>query len=72
VFVIHEGAFEVIHEGAFEVKCGLVVFDVLLLAGDGHGRFSRWVEGFRGFAPGFVVVLPGEAGWVKRLFGGRG
>ena len=54
-----EGAF-VIHEGAFEVKCGLVVFDVRLLGGGGHGRFSRWVKGFRGFAPGFVCSVAGR------------
>jgi hypothetical protein len=29
------------------------------------------VKGFRGFAPDFVVLLPGEAGRVKRLAAGR-
>ena len=34
-------------------------------AGGSDGRIARRVKGFRGSAPDFVVVLPGEACWVK-------
>ena len=71
-FVIHEGVGDVIHEGVGDVKGRLAVFDVRRLAGGGHSRMVRWVKGFRGFAPEFVVVLPGEAGRVKRPGGGQG
>jgi hypothetical protein len=61
-----------IHEGAGDVKWRLAVFDVWLLGGGGHGWIGWWVKGFRGFAPDFVVVVPGEVCRVKRLVGGQG
>jgi hypothetical protein len=70
--VIHEGAGGVIHEGAGGVKGRFKVVAVFGGVDVGHGRISRWVKAFRGFAPEFVVVLPGEAGRVKRLGGGQG
>jgi hypothetical protein len=60
----------VIHEGAGDVKWRLAVFDVRLPAGGSDGWIARWVKGFRGSAPDFVSVLPGEAWRVKRLVGG--
>jgi hypothetical protein len=62
----------VIHEGACDVKGRLAVLTFGWVAVAVMVRFGRWVKGFRGFAPDFGVVLPGEACRVKRLVGARG
>jgi hypothetical protein len=61
----------VIHEGAVDVKGRLAVFDVRLLVWCGDHRDRLVVKGFRGFAPDFVAVSPGEAWRVKRSAGGQ-